>query len=371
MFIVTLVIMLPTYLATKDPVAAWMAGLAWAFIIGCIILIGAFVGPTIRRFTPRAAMLGTLMGISLAFISMRPARADVGRAVDRPAGVHDHHRRLRRGRPAAGQLPGRPGGAARRLRDRLDRRLHGARRGRRRGRGDRGRHPVAEHRPAARRARGHLAAARHRDPIGHLQLHRGDEQRGERRGRGRLTTTSATSCSPTAPAPWSAPRSARRSRPPSTSATRAGRRPAAGSPTRWRPASRSSCSACSALFPLLGGAAADPRDRPGAAVHRPRDRLAGLRRGAEGALRGGRAGRDPVPRGLGLGHGPRRAAGRRHERREGRRGGAGQRRRALRGAAEARRGLGAGRHGARHDRGVRDRPALHRTRRRPARSAAC
>ena len=51
---------------------AWTAGLAWAFIIGCIILIGAFVGPTIRHLTPRAAMLGTLAGISLAFISMRP-----------------------------------------------------------------------------------------------------------------------------------------------------------------------------------------------------------------------------------------------------------------------------------------------------------
>src|SRR3954453_16049613 len=73
MFIVTLVIMLPTYLATKDPIAAWTAGLAWAFIIGCIILVGAFVGPTIRRLTPRAAMLGTLAGISLTFISMRPA----------------------------------------------------------------------------------------------------------------------------------------------------------------------------------------------------------------------------------------------------------------------------------------------------------
>src|SRR5215210_4493917 len=73
MFIVTLVIMLPTYLATKDPIAAWMAGLAWAFIIGVIILIGAFVGPSIRHWTPRAAMLGTLAGISLTFISMRPA----------------------------------------------------------------------------------------------------------------------------------------------------------------------------------------------------------------------------------------------------------------------------------------------------------
>src|SRR3954471_15639572 len=73
MFIVTLVIMLPTYLATKDAVRAWTAGLAWAFIIGVIILLGAFVGPTIRRLTPRAALLGTLAGISITFISMRPA----------------------------------------------------------------------------------------------------------------------------------------------------------------------------------------------------------------------------------------------------------------------------------------------------------
>jgi AGZA family xanthine/uracil permease-like MFS transporter len=73
MFIVTFVIMLPTFLQTKDPVQAWEAGLAWAFIIGVIILIGAFVGPAIRRFTPRAALLGTLAGISITFISMRPA----------------------------------------------------------------------------------------------------------------------------------------------------------------------------------------------------------------------------------------------------------------------------------------------------------
>jgi len=73
MFIVTFVIMLPTYLATKDPIKAWEAGLAWAFIIGIIILIGAFIGPYIRKFTPRAALLGTLAGISITFISMRPA----------------------------------------------------------------------------------------------------------------------------------------------------------------------------------------------------------------------------------------------------------------------------------------------------------
>ncbi|MDX6691481.1 MAG: adenine/guanine/hypoxanthine permease [Solirubrobacteraceae bacterium] len=73
MFIVTFVVMLPTFLATKSAIKAWEAGLAWAFIIGVIILIGAFVGPTIRKFTPRAALLGTLAGISITFISMRPA----------------------------------------------------------------------------------------------------------------------------------------------------------------------------------------------------------------------------------------------------------------------------------------------------------
>ncbi|HUN48800.1 MAG TPA: hypothetical protein VMU85_19875 [Stellaceae bacterium] len=72
MFIVVFLIMLPVYLKTKDPLLAWRAGLAWCFIIGIIVLLGAFVGPTIRKYTPRAAMLGTLAGISIAFISMRP-----------------------------------------------------------------------------------------------------------------------------------------------------------------------------------------------------------------------------------------------------------------------------------------------------------
>jgi AGZA family xanthine/uracil permease-like MFS transporter len=73
MFIVVFVVMLPVFLKTKNPLLAWEAGVAWAFIIGVIILIGAFVGPTIRKYAPRAAMLGTLAGISVSFISMRPA----------------------------------------------------------------------------------------------------------------------------------------------------------------------------------------------------------------------------------------------------------------------------------------------------------
>ncbi|HZW73409.1 MAG TPA: hypothetical protein VFF43_07665 [Caldimonas sp.] len=73
MFIVVFLVMLPVYLETKNPMVAWIGGLAWAFIIGVIVLLGAFFGPKLRSLTPRAAMLGTLAGISIAFISMRPS----------------------------------------------------------------------------------------------------------------------------------------------------------------------------------------------------------------------------------------------------------------------------------------------------------
>jgi adenine/guanine/hypoxanthine permease len=73
MFIVVFVIMLPVKLQTGDPILAWQAGLAWAFIEGLVNVSGAFVAPFIRRLTPRAALLGTLAGVSIAFIAIRPA----------------------------------------------------------------------------------------------------------------------------------------------------------------------------------------------------------------------------------------------------------------------------------------------------------
>jgi adenine/guanine/hypoxanthine permease len=73
MFIVVLVIMLPVKIATGDPILAWQVGLAWAFIEGLVNLSGAFFAPYIRSMTPRAALLGTLAGVSIAFISIRPA----------------------------------------------------------------------------------------------------------------------------------------------------------------------------------------------------------------------------------------------------------------------------------------------------------
>src|SRR6186713_1110715 len=73
MFIVTFVIMLPIALKTGDPVKGWSAGLVWVFFQSFILMIGGFIAPYIRKITPRAALLGTLAGVSVTFISMRPA----------------------------------------------------------------------------------------------------------------------------------------------------------------------------------------------------------------------------------------------------------------------------------------------------------
>ena len=73
MFVVTFVIMLPIASKTGDPVKGWEAGLTWVFIQSFVLMIGGFVAPIIRKITPRAALLGTLAGVSVSFIAMRPA----------------------------------------------------------------------------------------------------------------------------------------------------------------------------------------------------------------------------------------------------------------------------------------------------------
>ncbi len=72
MFIVVFVIMLPILITTKDPVQAWEAGLTWVFVQSFVLMGGGFIAPFIRKITPRAALLGSLAGISITFISMRP-----------------------------------------------------------------------------------------------------------------------------------------------------------------------------------------------------------------------------------------------------------------------------------------------------------
>jgi AGZA family xanthine/uracil permease-like MFS transporter len=73
MFVVTFVIMLPITLSTGDPIKGWEAGLVWVFFQSFMLMIGGFIAPFIQKITPRAALLGTLAGVSVTFISMRPA----------------------------------------------------------------------------------------------------------------------------------------------------------------------------------------------------------------------------------------------------------------------------------------------------------
>jgi AGZA family xanthine/uracil permease-like MFS transporter len=63
-------IMLPIVQETKDPVWAWKVGLVACFLNGAIEIVGAFVAESVRRATPRAALLSALAGIAITFISM-------------------------------------------------------------------------------------------------------------------------------------------------------------------------------------------------------------------------------------------------------------------------------------------------------------
>jgi AGZA family xanthine/uracil permease-like MFS transporter len=72
MFVVVFVVMLPILISTGNPVEAWSAGLTWVFVQSFVLILGGFIAPVIRKITPRAALLGSLAGISLTFISLSP-----------------------------------------------------------------------------------------------------------------------------------------------------------------------------------------------------------------------------------------------------------------------------------------------------------
>lgn len=73
MFVVVFVIMMPIAAASGDPIKGWEAGLTWVFVQSFVLMIGGFIAPWIKKVTPRAALLGALAGVSIAFISLRPA----------------------------------------------------------------------------------------------------------------------------------------------------------------------------------------------------------------------------------------------------------------------------------------------------------
>jgi len=63
-------IMAPIYFETRDPNLAWQAGLFACLISALLECAGAFAGDWLRRHTPRAALLSSLAGIAITFISM-------------------------------------------------------------------------------------------------------------------------------------------------------------------------------------------------------------------------------------------------------------------------------------------------------------
>ena len=63
-------IIMPIYLETKDATLAWRAGLFACLASAVLEAVGAFVGDWVRKHTPRAALLSTLAGIAITFISM-------------------------------------------------------------------------------------------------------------------------------------------------------------------------------------------------------------------------------------------------------------------------------------------------------------
>ena len=72
MFVVVFVVMMPILGKTGDPIQAWEAGLTWVFVQSFVLMAGGFIAPYIRKITPRAALLGSLAGVSITFISMGP-----------------------------------------------------------------------------------------------------------------------------------------------------------------------------------------------------------------------------------------------------------------------------------------------------------
>lgn len=73
MFVVTFMVMVPILVSSGNPLLAWSAGVAWCFIEGVVEVLGAFIGPVLRKATPRAAILGTLSGVSITYIAIKPA----------------------------------------------------------------------------------------------------------------------------------------------------------------------------------------------------------------------------------------------------------------------------------------------------------
>ena len=62
----------PAFLLTKDPGKAWAVGMAVLVVMGAVKTLTAFFGEAVRRNVPRAALLGSLGAVAIVFIAYLP-----------------------------------------------------------------------------------------------------------------------------------------------------------------------------------------------------------------------------------------------------------------------------------------------------------
>jgi AGZA family xanthine/uracil permease-like MFS transporter len=68
----TIAVIGPVFLETKDPYMAWGVGMATLFIMGVAKLVMSFFGEAIAKAIPMAGLLGPLAGIGLALLGLIP-----------------------------------------------------------------------------------------------------------------------------------------------------------------------------------------------------------------------------------------------------------------------------------------------------------
>ncbi len=63
----------PAYLKFKDPILVWHITTAVIILMGIIKIIGAWIGPAIRRLVPRAGLLGSIAAVAMMLIAFFPS----------------------------------------------------------------------------------------------------------------------------------------------------------------------------------------------------------------------------------------------------------------------------------------------------------
>ncbi len=63
----------PAYLKFQDPILVWRITMAIMVLMGVIKVVGAWIGPTIRRIVPRAGLLGSIAAVALMLIAFFPS----------------------------------------------------------------------------------------------------------------------------------------------------------------------------------------------------------------------------------------------------------------------------------------------------------